>query len=140
MCSHEKTKTTFTILRTACEGGLPNYCCFTVVGAFCFCFFFFGTIILFLFICVFFLFFFFVLKLCVGRDIYMDETTLKILFLITKVFLHQLDQFTHLCLLISFILYRKDCRMATETCLMFSTTNINAVQIKYEYQVMLLTF
>ena len=77
MCSHEKTKTTFTILRTACEGGLPNYCCFTVVGAFCFCFFFFGTIILFLFICVFFLFFFFVLKLCVGRDIYMDETTLK---------------------------------------------------------------
>ena len=30
--------------------------------------------------------------------------------------------------------------MATETCLMFSTTNIKAVQIKYEYQVMLLTF
>ena len=58
MCSHEKTKTTFTILRTACEGGLPNYCCFTVVGAFCFLFFFFGTIILLLFICVFFLFFF----------------------------------------------------------------------------------
>ena len=48
MCSHEKTKTTFTILRTACEGGLPNYCCFTVVG----------TIILFLFICVVFLFIF----------------------------------------------------------------------------------
>ena len=55
MCSHEKTKTTFTILRTACEGGLPNYCCFTGVGAF---FFFFGTIILFLFICVFFFCFF----------------------------------------------------------------------------------
>ena len=30
--------------------------------------------------------------------------------------------------------------MATETYLMFSTTNINDVQIKYEYQVMLLTF
>ena len=55
MCSHEKTKTTFIILRTACEGGLPNYCCFTVVGTF---FFFFGTIILFLFICVVFLFIF----------------------------------------------------------------------------------
>ena len=57
MCSHEKTKTTFTILRTACEGGLPNYYCFTVVGASIF--FFFGTIIFFyLFICVFFCFFF----------------------------------------------------------------------------------
>ena len=73
MCSHEKTKTTFTILRTACEGGLPNYCCFTVVGA-SICFFFWYDNF-FLFICVFFLFF--VLKLNVGRDIYMDKTTLK---------------------------------------------------------------
>ena len=136
MCSHEKTKTTFTILRTACEGGLPNYCCFTGVGAF---FFFFGTIILFLFICEFF-FVFFVLKLKVGRDIYMDETTLKNFVLDHQSVFALLDQFTHLCLLNSFILCWTDCRMATETCLMFSTTNINAVQIKYEYQVMLLTF
>ena len=73
MCSHEKTKTTFTILRTACEGGLPNYCCFTGVGAF---FFFWYDNFVFIYLCIF-LFFFFVLKLNVGRDIYMDETTLK---------------------------------------------------------------
>ena len=133
MCSHEKTKTTFTILRTACEGGLPQL----LVLPF---FFFFGTIIFF-YLFVYFFVFFFVLKLNVGRDIYIwTKPHWKILFLITKVFLHQLDQFTHLCLLISFILCWTDCRMATETCLMFSTTNINAVQIKYEYQVMLLTF
>ena len=138
MCSHEKTKTTFTILRTACEGGLPNYYCFTVVGASIF--FFFGTIIFFyLFICVFFCFFF-VLNWTWAEIYIWTKPHWKILFLITKVFLHQLDQFTHLCLLISFILCWTDCRMATETCLMFSTTNINAVQIKYEYQVMLLTF
>ena len=29
MCSgHEKTKSTFTLLGTGCEGGLPNYRCF----------------------------------------------------------------------------------------------------------------
>ena len=46
-CSnHEKRKTTFTILRTVCVGGLPDYSC-TVVSA---SIFFFSTIILFLFI------------------------------------------------------------------------------------------
>ena len=48
---HEKTKTTFTLLRTVCKGGLHNYCCFYS----CWCFYvFFCTIILFLIICVFF--------------------------------------------------------------------------------------
>ena len=59
MCSrHENTKSTFTLLRTACEGGLPNYCCFYSCCCFyLFCFvLFFDTIILFLFICVFFFF------------------------------------------------------------------------------------
>ena len=51
-CSdHEKRKTTFTILRTVCVGGLPDYSC-TVVSASIF--FFFSTIILFLFIYFFF--------------------------------------------------------------------------------------
>ena len=60
MCSHEKTKTTFTILRTACEGGLPSYCCFTVVGAFCFLLFFFWyDNFVFIYLCIFFLFFLF---------------------------------------------------------------------------------
>ena len=53
MCSHEKTKTTFTILRTACEGGLPNYCCFTVVGAF----FFWYDNFVFIYLCIFLFFF-----------------------------------------------------------------------------------
>ena len=57
MCSHEKTKTTFTILRTACEGGLPNYCCFTGVGAFFF--FFWYDNFVFIYLCIFFLFFLF---------------------------------------------------------------------------------
>ena len=49
--SHEKTKTTFTLLRTVCKGGLHNYCCFNR----CWCFYvFFCTVIFFLFICVFF--------------------------------------------------------------------------------------
>ena len=52
-CSdHEKIKTTFTIQRTACVGGLPDYSC-TVVSA---SIFFFSTIILFLFIYFFFFF------------------------------------------------------------------------------------
>ena len=60
MCSgHEKTKSTFTLLGTGCEGGLPNYRCFYSCWCFylfCFVLFFFDTIILFLFICVYFLF------------------------------------------------------------------------------------
>ena len=55
---HENSKTTFTILRTAYEGGLPNYCCFYSCWCFylfCFVLFsFFDTIIFFLYICVFF--------------------------------------------------------------------------------------
>ena len=47
---HEKRKTTFTIRRTACVGGLPDYSC-TVVSA---SIFFFSTIILFSFIYLFF--------------------------------------------------------------------------------------
>ena len=56
MCSrHENTKSTFSLLRTACERGLPNYCCFYSCWCFyLFCFvLFFDAIILFLFICVF---------------------------------------------------------------------------------------
>ena len=53
MCSgHEKTKSTFTLLGTGCEGGLPNYRCFYSCWCFylfCFVLFFFDTIILFLF-------------------------------------------------------------------------------------------
>ena len=50
-CSdHEKRKTTFTILRTVCVGGLPDYSC-TVVSA---SIFFFSTIIFFSFIYLFF--------------------------------------------------------------------------------------
>ena len=52
-CSdHEKTKATFTILRTVCEGGLPNYFCFFS----CRYFFFWCMIIFFIYL---FLFFFF---------------------------------------------------------------------------------
>ena len=59
LCSnHEKTKITFTLPGTVCEGGLRIYCGFHS----CWCFyaffflFFFGAIILFSFICYFFLF------------------------------------------------------------------------------------
>ena len=44
----DKTKTTFTILRTVSKGGPPNFC-WLLVLLYIYIFFFFGTIILFLF-------------------------------------------------------------------------------------------
>ena len=59
MCSgHEKTKSTFTLLGTGCEGGLPNYRCFYSCWCFylfCFVLFFFGyDYFVFIYLCVFF--------------------------------------------------------------------------------------
>ena len=61
MCSrHENTKSTFTLLRTACEGGLPNYCCFYSCCCFyLFCFVLFYSLFwcdnfVFIYLCIFF--------------------------------------------------------------------------------------
>ena len=81
-----------------------------------------------------------IVKLNAGRDIYGREHIEKFFSSSPKCFCIYWNQSTHYCFLGSFILCWTDCCMATETYLMFSTTNINAVQIKYEYHVMLLIF
>ena len=49
--SHEKTKTTFTLLRTVCKGGLHNYCCF--YSCWCFYVFFLYDNFVFNYLCIF---------------------------------------------------------------------------------------
>ena len=82
----------------------------------------------------------YMLKLDARRDIYSRNYIEKDYSWSPKYFCTKWNQSTDHCFLVSLILCWTDCRMATETYMMFSTTNINAVQIKYEYQVMLLTF
>ena len=61
MCSrHENTKSTFTLLRTACGGGLPNYCCiYSCCCFYLFCFVLFCSLFwydnfVFIYLCIFF--------------------------------------------------------------------------------------
>ena len=127
MCSrHENTKSTFRRLLKCSSGAFCNntkgsYNCtckhgFTKIARKC------------------------IVKLNAGRDMYGREHIEKFFFWSPKCFCIDCNQSAHYCFLGSFILCWTDRCMATEAYLMFSTTNINAVQIKYEYHVMLLIF